>query len=421
MACWLDESVETTATRIRFQHSAQFLFSAPDPNQTVCNSVSQPSNLITDMCTGNLFSVIRAGPSLFWWGIMPANIRLKSIDKYLTKYVLSPSSKSSKSSLNNSSDIRVGSLVSLRSQPLYAAGTLAIFHSGNPKLGELCEHVFTMPRLTLSSSTDAASATSTSASNPVKTHYRFKLLRKGTDLTIPSATAMPPPSTGEQQQHQPIVGSLKRKRSNYYGSAHNLMNLNNENDSSFIHHEHEEEEELWSLNDVVFVNEEGRAALGGAVLGRVIKIDGDYVLVNMQTPSVSNAAQDSASQSLDTALEHTRIFQKNQLQLVRASSSSGGTSSRSMPDFMQRTPKKLADMGGVVYAYAAHQNGVHAIVNKESSGGLFYMHYDLLTNKLAKEKRLPTTPAAFLGLGGTMNVSLTTIDHSSVSKFKKII
>ena len=104
-------------------------------------------------------------------------------------------------------------------------------------------------------------------------------------------------------------------------------------------------------------------------------------------PKVSASSEiDSPAESM--LLDNSRIFQKSQLQLVKQSSS------LKLPDFMQRTPKKLSDFGAIL-AIAAHQHGLHAIVTKE--GALFYVQYDLLSSKITKEKRFTTSLNSFLG------------------------
>jgi hypothetical protein len=167
------------------------------------------------------------------------------------------------------------------------------------------------------------------------------------------------------------------------------------------------DEQSWYLNEVVFVED----AKASNILGKVVKIDADYVLVKMQT----SEGETSSSQDL---LENSRIFPKSQLQVVKTAtavtggSGSGGTSSSpQLPDFSQKSLKKLSDIGEVLTTAAQHSL-VHAIVHKESS--LFYVQYDLFNNKLVKEKRISTSLAAFMGQN-VSNIRLFTIDDPNVS------
>jgi len=187
----------------------------------------------------------------------------------------------------------------------------------------------------------------------------------------------------------PLTGSLKRKKQ--YSSASDLLQHSDRCQVKSA----AEGDEFWSLSDVVFVED----FKSSNVLGRVIKVDNDYVLVQVGAGGESSQAE--------LVLDNSRIFQKSQLQLVKQSSSS----SSKLPDFMQRTPKRLSEFGPVL-ALAAHQNGLHAIVTKENS--LMYVQYDLLSNKITKEKRFTTSLNSFLGKGAR-NVSFFAQDEPSVS------
>lgn len=161
------------------------------------------------------------------------------------------------------------------------------------------------------------------------------------------------------------------------------------------------------------------------ILGKVIKVDNDYVLVKMQSSVVPSAkppseltAGLSGVVALDSeVLDNSRIFPKNQLQLVKQSSSSSWTSSSSsssssskLPDFMQKVPKKISDFGAVL-CVAAQQNGFHAIVSKENA--LFFVQVDLMSNKIIKEKRFTTSLGSFLGKNPN-NISFFTQDDPNV-------
>ena len=140
------------------------------------------------------------------------------------------------------------------------------------------------------------------------------------------------------------------------------------------------------MSEVIFIED----TKSSNILGKVVKVDGDLVLVKMQnqlakSQFTENSPSDQEMQAI-TFLDNLRIFQKSQLQLIKSASSSSSSFNK-IPDFMQKTPKKLSDFGNVL-CLAVQQNGVHAIVTKESS--LFYVVYDLLSNKIVKEKRFPS-------------------------------
>lgn len=153
------------------------------------------------------------------------------------------------------------------------------------------------------------------------------------------------------------------------------------------------------------------------VLGKIVKIDTDYVLVKMQAQTTDNNNESNADNSSNQdVLENSRIYQKSQLQLVRHSSTGTGSSSSSsssvqMPDFHQKSLKKLSDMGDV-FTISAQLNFVHAVVHKENA--LFYVQYDLFSNKLIREKRISSSVPAFIG-HNVNNISLFSIDDQNVS------
>ena len=177
-----------------------------------------------------------------------------------------------------------------------------------------------------------------------------------------------------------------------------------------------QDEESWPLSEVIFIED----SKSSNILGKVVKVDADYVLVKMhhsKSHSSSNQTVD-VQQQQNTALNDTelqamsfldnlRIFQKSQLQLIKSSS----TSLSKLPDFMQKTPKKLADFGNVL-CLAAQQSGIHAIVNKENA--IFYVQYDLLSNKIVREKRFPSS-LSFVGHQSISNIRLHTLDNPNVN------
>ena len=98
------------------------------------------------------------------------------------------------------------------------------------------------------------------------------------DLGGPSADMPPPPSPSDSTPAPaatPLTGSLKRKKQ--FSSTGDLSSSSPTSRAAC-----EETDEYWYLNDVVFV-EDFKAS---TVLGKVIKVDNDYVLV--QVNRISN-------------------------------------------------------------------------------------------------------------------------------------
>ena len=225
---------------------------------------------------------------------MPFEQRAKLVDKYQSKLQKSKSATSG----GNSNEILVGSYVSLKSLPIYNSGAVGItVREGLPRIGQLNEHVFMFR--------DSKSF-----------KFRVKSAESFTDLSQAAAVAgdMPPPPSPDTATApappMPLTGSLKRKKQ--YSSSNDLSsspsNFSNEEKKQSKAHD---DEEHWPLNEVVFV-EDFKAS---TVLGKVIKIDNDYVLVKM-----FNASKEGETSMNDpTLLDNSRIFLKAQLQVKKNS------------------------------------------------------------------------------------------------------
>lgn len=344
---------------------------------------------------------------------MPYDLRLKQIDKYQTKSQQKSKSNQPQNQLQNN-EISVGSLVCLKSLPLYNIGTIGItVKDGQPRIGQLNEHVF---------------------SYRDNKFYKFKIksLENISKFLLNQSQSINTSNQQQQQQQQivqiqPVQGSLKRKKlyshsyqSNDQISQSSPSSKTKLNDQTCLNKDKQEEqqvqdkkeeednkeiEESWLLSEVFFLEE----TKSSNVLGKVIKIDSDYVLVKMNslnetTTTATNTTQ--TAQNQQDILDSTRIFQKNQLQLVLNQS----TNSNKSFDFIQKSPKKLSDISNVL-TICAQQNSIHAILNKDNN--LVYVQYDMLTNKSIKEKRFPTNFHSFLG-NNLNNISLRTIDDPNV-------
>ena len=70
----------------------------------------------------------------------------------------------------------------------------------------------------------------------------------------------------------------------------------------------------------------------------------------------------------------------------------------------------MSDIGHVL-TFVAHQNGIHALISKE--GSIYYILYDIITNKIVKEKKIPTRTKAMLGQNG-IQMKLNILDDPNV-------
>lgn len=403
LACWLDEQVDVPIVRARFQTPAYHFHQEIKPSSSAPTSTPQ-SEKIAEIATSNLFTVVRLfSGSVYWTGIMPYELRAKSFDKYQSK------NQKINNTLSSTAEnaITIGSLVCLKSRPVYSIGCLALTcKHGRPRLGQLAEHVFSFRDLTRPY-----------RFRPVKSDKTLLTLDQivSDDRSSIKPLSEQPPTT---QQPQPLVGSLKRKKSFRSGDTdvrikEQQAQIGEEESGDEADEEQDGDssrEEMWWLNEVVFVDEQTPGV--SHVLGRVIKIDNDYVLVKL-----------GASTS-DNSLENTRIFQKSQLQLVASNttsttnSSSVSTSHHRYTDFMQRSPKRLSDLSSAtVLTVLARQSSIHAIISKENS--IYYVQYDMLASKIVKEKRFSTSLQSFLGstVANTHSISnkmmLTALQESS--------
>ncbi len=362
IATWLDDTIDIGQT-VKFQTPLQTLY---DPT----------TDAIQQLSVSNLFSVARmASGTIYWWGLMPFEHRAKLVDKF--------QSKTHKMKIMQSNEICVGSYVCLKTLPLYNSGTIAFtVKDGQPRLGQSTEHLFSL-RDTKTGKFRIRTAESFRC-DATKDDYHAPMDNGNSNMTTTATAAA--------SQYDTTTGnSLKRKKPPTNSDTH-ALDGNNKSTPSPI-----KPEEPWPIAESIFVDDT-RAFL----LGKVIKIDSDYVIVKMQTkfanpndPSASTMMTTSTTTSTTTSdnvtnealLDNCRVFQKNQLQAIK------GASSLKLPDFIQKVPKKLVLNGlgnssGQLLTFVAQQTGIHAVIEKDNS--FYYVLYDIVLNKIIKEKRFTT-------------------------------
>lgn len=327
---------------------------------------------IVEMSSSNLLTVIRlSSGSLYWWGILPYEQRVKCIDKYqskLQKIKISNQSQSLNSINNNNiNDFAVGSFVCLKSVPVFNAGSLAICikDSCAPCIGQLAEHVFHIKE-----------------NRP----YRFKIksnYKRLSPTQLPSAKTQTTTTKTTTTDVNINETSLSKRK-----------NVETVEETDKIE---DENEHTWYLSEVIFVEDKKSAN----ILGKIVKVDMDFVLVKIK----ENNDDNNEGNKYDV-LENTRIFAKSQLQVLK-NSTSQNTVLAKFPDFNQKNLKKLGDFGGDVLSIFSKMNTIHAIVRRETY--IFYVQYDLFLNKLLKEKKIPTNSLQFSGIN-VNNISIFGID-----------
>lgn len=244
LACWLDESIETQATK-RFETRAQILTtesSSKDPDRRQQPTAKEP---IVEVSTTGLFSLVRLASGLvYWWGIMPHHEqRSKCVEKYISK------SLKARQEVTGSVEFGVGSLVCLKSAPLLHAGSIALaFRDPNqPCLVQLREHVFHF-RDTISRMYKFREL-----KNPLNSSSTTELLNMANSQHTSSRAI--DSNTSEMNTNEPFKGSLKRKAPE-------------DDDPKAALTSDEIVEHSLHLNDVVFLED----AKASQILGRVLKV-----------------------------------------------------------------------------------------------------------------------------------------------------
>ena len=358
VASWLDETVDISYT-VKLQTPA---FNLYDP---LVDSIQQLS-------VSNLFSVAKLqSGTMYWWGVMPYEHRCKQIEKY--------QSKAHKLKNSQTSEITVGSYVSLKTFPLYNSGTIAItIKDGQPKIGQIMEHLFSFKDSKL---------------------FKFKL-KSPENFKDGGDKEMPPPASLPTILSLESIGSGGSSIGGQYSLKRKKPSSDYEDKSSS---RFQKDEESWQLSETIFVEDTKQF-----LLGKVIKIDNDHAIVKMQSKVIDTPlppqplAPGESPMETQSLLDNCRILAKSQLQAVKLASSF------KLPDFIQKIPKKLSDIGNVI-TFVAQQNGIHALISKE--GSIYYIFYDIITNKILKEKKMPTRTKAMLG---ATQIRLNTIDDPNV-------
>ncbi|ESO86003.1 hypothetical protein LOTGIDRAFT_129991 [Lottia gigantea] len=357
VATWLDESLSLVSQKL--EHPAQLF---PEFQ----------TDKIVSLHTSTLYTCARLeSGALYWWGVMPFAQRKKMLEKMKSK------KKKTKDSASGSSNTEIvaGSLVCLRSAPIYLVGNLGFTTvDGIPKIGELMSCAWSL-----------ADTCRFKIRKPIS---EMKAVEKsegtGSGSSIDSKIEMPPPSP---------EGSIS--------SAHSSASMTTPISHSKSHTPTKEEsekreEESWPLKNVVFLED---TQLKTIPVARVLKVvDGSCVAVsfNSKTDFTTPSKEDTAS-----LLTDCRLLRKDELQLVK------GVNSPRVPDFFQKVPKKVNVIeNGTILSVAIDCEGIHIIAR--SGMRLSYIIYNLSTGKIEQDCAFPTNIPSFLG----SNPSDISLHHS---------
>ncbi|GAB1606363.1 E3 ubiquitin-protein ligase UBR5-like [Argonauta hians] len=341
VATWVDDSLNIVAAKL--EHPAQTF---PEFQ----------TDKILSLHTCSLYTCARLeSGALYWWGVMPFGQRKKLLEKNKSK-----KKKNKDNCVNN--EVVAGSLVCLRSSPMYHSGALGFTTvDGVPKVGQLMESAWSL-----------------------NDTCRFKIIRMSVNDVKPEAKVenkssdckpdMPPPpspasSTCSDHSGTSIVSpvSLKRKKT-----------------PTPLKEMEKKDEENWPLKTVIFVED-----IKTVPVGKVLKVDGAYAAIKFQ-PKETDQMGSASKEDPSAVLQDCRLLRKDELQVLR------GSSAPRIPDCFQKIPKKVTIVeNGQILAVAVDCEGIHVIAR--CGARLSYMVYNLSSGKVEQNSPFPTDTQSFLG------------------------
>lgn len=347
----VDESIASATASARVEHTA------------IAWPEFEPG--IAEIHTSTLYTLVRLNnDALFWWGVMPFELRKKIAQKTRVK-------STKKQSKGCGSEITCGATVCLRTAPFHNQGAIGFtIHNGVPKVGSLLECAWSL--------TDSC---------------RFKVLRAGTPSAEGSSerkknsgnsqdkTDMPPPpspaSSTCSDHSGPAIMSPAFKRKRLGGSVTPVREVA----TGAALGASAGEEEDWPMSEVVMV-EDAR----NMPVGRVLKVDGNYAAVRFPKDGESVAAPLRTSEDASALLSDCRLLKKEDLIVVR------GPAPPRTPELVQRTPRKVALSDGQLMGVCIDDTDISAIL--KSNGKLQMVIYNMSSGSIEQRSSLPSyTPA----------------------------
>ncbi|XP_066917257.1 E3 ubiquitin-protein ligase UBR5-like isoform X2 [Clytia hemisphaerica] len=368
IATWLDETLAAVGHKL--EHPLQMF--------------SELKELpIQNVYTCDLYSAVQlTNGAIFWWGVFPFEQRKKILDKVKTK--------AKKSAIAGSSQIKPGTLVCIRSCPLYYPGAIGFTTiNGEPKVGELLDKAWsitekcrfkildkkktpnpTPPKSKQTSPAKEGSSTSSNEANQEKSEVKME--------------------TSETQEIQatPVIGQ-KRKHFQL------VTPKTEDNNDDYV-------EEEWYLQNVIFVED-----VRHVPIGEVLKVDGAYAIVHFSQKTFDqDGGESKRTMDVDLMLKESVIRRKDELQIVK------WTTPPKMPECYQKVPKQLSISNSKVVSMTLDNNGIHALL--KSHTGLRYSVYSLASGRPNPGGNIQHEPASFLMRATPNNVRLHPSDNKSV-------
>ncbi|XP_055902383.1 E3 ubiquitin-protein ligase hyd isoform X2 [Eupeodes corollae] len=370
VATWMDEHLGNHG--LKFEHGLQ-------------NYPEISSEGIYSLHTSAIFTVVRSmAQNLYWWGILPFEQRRSLWDRFRTK--------AKKPVKLMHEEITVGAQVVMKKCPIYQTGSIGFSClNGIPKVGQLMNSVWDFSDvcrfklLTLTPSYQEKMNYSQHEKDSINVNQTLnnKSVITPSKKESTDRLDMPPPPSPASSTCSDNGNTTTLKRTKRVIPKDDL--------------EIKKDEEFWLLKDVVFVEDRN------GPIGKILKVDGDYVAVRFGIIGSNTEAQDEDWQQC-------RLLKKDDVQVIKSFVNPRG------PDCYQKTPKRInitsnADANSChLLALAVDTKGVHTI--SKISSKLYYNVFNLHNNKQEHSSIFPTDCNVFLGQSQS-NIALYLCDDSN--------
>ncbi|XP_054747498.1 E3 ubiquitin-protein ligase hyd isoform X1 [Anastrepha obliqua] len=375
VATWMDDQLGHLGAK--FEHPA-IMF-----NEFVMDPIAS-----INVCS--LYTAVRTeNNNVYWWGVLPFDQRRYLWDKFRTK--------TKKPFKSITSDISVGTQVIMKKCPIYQAGSIGFTcFNGIPKIGQLQNSVwdfsdvcrFKIISILTQSSTEKPQLGSccpvSAEKDCIKTpNSSTANMQPSSSKTISSTKEttdridMPPPPSPASSTCSDTGSVTSHKRAKRMATKDDIEN--------------KKDEELWQLKDVVFVEDKV------GPVGKVLKVDGDFVAVRFPISSTTTAgtASGNGSEGKDDDWQQCRLLRREDVQVYKTNMTSRG------PDWLQKLPRKVninncnESTGFQLLAMAVDVRGIHVI--KKNGSKISYSLFNLYNSKQEQSCQFPTDCVSFLG------------------------
>ncbi|KAM7362066.1 E3 ubiquitin-protein ligase hyd isoform 4-T4 [Cochliomyia hominivorax] len=394
VATWMDEQLGYIGAKLEHAATAFSEF-VMDPIVSV------------NVCS--LYTAVRTeNNNVYWWGVLPFDQRRYLWDKYRNK--------TKKPFKAVASDISVGTQVIMKKCPKYQTGSIGFTcANGVPKVGQLLNSVwdsndvcrFKIINVTSVPISDKSQLSCNSSNSNNTTVNLDKEITKPvagqSSSNSKSSTSnkettdridMPPPPSPASSTCSDTGSVTSHKRTKRMATKDDNIDA-------------KKDEELWQLKDVVFVEDK----IGP--IGKVLKVDGDFVAVRFpvtSTSALSTVVPNSsttggvlAAEGKEDDWQQCRLLRREDVQVYKTAMTSRG------PDWLQKQPKKINISHGSdpsafqLLSLAVDLRGIHVV--KRLGSKLHYSLYNLYNSKQEQNCQFPTDSSSFIG-SSPSNISM---------------